>query len=710
MIRKALAVSVTVALLTACGGSGSVSTNSPAPEPEPPPPPVTVVPDINGAQVIAGSLEQPGASSFERYLKNGIFFQSSGGARLEGAPVTTAVPDSANDGASGGFSQTNTAEVGVDEADRVEYDGDFMYVATQPVWNGHEAPAAGVRVMQRNDDFSLTEINNLQVSAENSNVNGMYLYQDSLSVVSSGYPMMTLVDIASTSLFAPEGGFTNTVDMQIFDTSTPAQANVTGDIAIDGWLVASRRIDNYIYIVSSYSPYVELPFPFAEDEEQRLANYEFLLSVDMADVMPTISINGAVSNLNQAEDCFIPEQATEADGNSQLLTITKINVQQLNDVSSVCLGAYADTSYMSTESMFLAGWSETGTVLHKIDIADSFTYAASGEVAGQIRGDNLRMSESEGFFRIVTTDWSFRSTEGPEHQLFVLQQDGADLRTVAQLPNDEQPAAIGKPNEDIFAVRFIQDKAYIITFERTDPLYVIDLTDNTAPNIAGELEIPGFSSYLHPMENGYLLGVGQEVEQQQIPDTGDVPITFPVQTGVKVSLFDVSDPSNPLELSNVSFDNTYTPVEYDYRALSVLKTGDQYQFAMPLEAWIAVEGGGEPLPGEPLPEPLPETDPDAPGEDEEEGEGSEGEENEEPAPGFTVYQPQNSLLMLTVNAASGAGAMTVTNKMDITEDRETYSWSGEDRSVIHGDNVYFIHGNLVWQSLWMKDAAINGPF
>ena len=423
--------------------------------------------------------------------------------------------------------------------------------------------------------------------------------------------------------------------------------------------------------------------------------------------------------MNVPEDCFIPESATDADGYNSLLTVTRINMQQIDDIASVCMSAYADNSYMSTESLFLSAQTGKELTVHKIDVSEQFTYAASGTVRGHLWGRDgkpqLRMSEANGYFRIVTSEFG---AEGPEHRLTVMQQDGNSLRTVAELPNEAQPTAIGKPNEDIYAVRFIQDRAYIVTFERIDPLYVIDLSDNTAPFVAGELEIPGFSTYLHPMDNGYLLGIGQEVQQQNLPETGTQPTIMPVSSGMKVSLFDVSDATNPIELSNVSYQDTYTPAEYDYRALSVLKNGDQYQFAMPTERWIATE---VPMPTDPEDTP--------PGEDEGgnegdgdtgEGDGDTGEEGgsdgettdpEEPVETtITIWQPESALLMLEVNAASGAGEMNVVNQMAVENDPENYVWGGEDRSVIHGDNVFYIHGNQVWHSLWAADAAVNGPF
>ncbi|MCC2607857.1 beta-propeller domain-containing protein [Planctobacterium marinum] len=674
MMRHSLALWVSLSLLSACGGSDPVAT----PEPEPP---VPTVPEINSAQAIPGKLVQSSAASFERYLKNGIYSRSAGnGVDSTDNPPPVPTLEFGEGSGDRSFSQTNTAEAGVDEADRIEYNGDFLFIATQPVWNGTQMSSPGVRVMQRNADFSMSQVNDIAVESDNANINGMYLYQDNLSVVSSGYPFMTLMDIATTSLFAPHGGWRNSVEVNFFDVSTPAEASEINEISVDGWLVASRRIGQYVYLVTAYNPYVELPHPYPEDDAQRIANYQYLQSVAMTDLMPDIRVNGVASEMNAPEDCYIPEQATEADGYANLITVTRINVNQSQDVQSICMSTYADISYMSTESLYLAAHLDDGMALHKIDVAEQFSYAASGEVSGYLWGRDgtpqLRMSEADGYFRIVTSQWT---DEGPVHQLSVLQQDADALQLVAQLPNDEQPEAIGKPNEDIYAVRFIQDRAYIVTFERIDPLYVIDLSSPTAPFVAGALEVPGFSSYLHPLDNGYLLGVGQDVEEMDLPGTGETPRTIPVTTGVKVSLFDVSDPANPTELSSVSFEDTYTPVEYDYKALSVLQTGSQYQFAMPLEAWLETEVEGDT------------------------GSGDEAETT-------TIWMPHNSLLMLDVNANSGAGDMQVVNRMTVENDPEAYVWSGEDRSVIHGENVFYVHGNQVWHSLWADSAEVTGPY
>ena len=137
--------------------------------------------------------------------------------------------------------------------------------------------------------------------------------------------------------------------------------------------------------------------------------------------------------------------------------------------------------------------------------------------------------------------------EDSESFVTVLEDDSGALKQVGQVGN------LGR-NEDIYAVRYIADKAYVVTFRRTDPLYVIDLSDPTDPTTEGELKITGYSAYLHPVGEDLLLGVGREATT-----TGRV-------TGAKVSLFDVSDPSDPRTLDSLVLEGGSSEVEWDARA------------------------------------------------------------------------------------------------------------------------------------------------
>ena len=151
------------------------------------------------------------------------------------------------------------------------------------------------------------------------------------------------------------------------------------------------------------------------------------------------------------------------------------------------------------------------------------------------------------------------------------------LKTVSRLPNAEHPAPIGKPGELLHGTRFTGNRLFAVTFQQTDPLYVIDLTDPAQPRIRGELEIPGFSDYLHPFGDDLLLGVGF-----QVPDPVNLPA---LQTGVKLSLFDISDSSQPRVAQDIVIGQrgTHSSVFNSHRAFSVLPLENgSWRFALPL--------------------------------------------------------------------------------------------------------------------------------
>ena len=121
---------------------------------------------------------------------------------------------------------------------------------------------------------------------------------------------------------------------------------------------------------------------------------------------------------------------------------------------------------------------------------------------------------------------------------------------------------LGKPREEVKAVRFMEDKAYVVTFENTDPFYVLNVTDPTDPLVLGELEIPGFSSYLHPIQIegvDMMIGVGRYVD----PDTGS-------DDGAKISLFDVSDVMNPQENATFIDKGAYSSAGDDFYSFRYL--------------------------------------------------------------------------------------------------------------------------------------------
>ena len=174
------------------------------------------------------------------------------------------------------------------------------------------------------------------------------------------------------------------------------------------------------------------------------------------------------------------------------------------------------------------------TVIHKIAISEGdLNYKAVGEVPGVIL-NQFSMDEDKGYFRIATTknrQWSsFSNSSESYNNIYVLDEKMKIVGKVEKLAEGEK----------IYSVRFMQDRAYLVTFKQIDPLFVIDLKDPTNPKVLGELKIPGFSSYLHPYDETTLIGLGK--------DSGNW------DAGLKLSLFDVSDVKNPKEIDNYIFE------------------------------------------------------------------------------------------------------------------------------------------------------------
>lgn len=470
----------------------------------------------------------------------------AGGVAPDGSPAPGAVEGQ-------DYSGTNVQEVGVDEGDIVETDGDHVFVAGSD----------GLRIVSVADATVVAEPELPQGSHQ------MLLDDERLVVVSSSW-----------------GGAPDTI-VSLFDVADPTDPTLLRRSHLEGGVVATRSVDGVARLVITTSFDQRLPFvqpnQFGLDEDSALErNEEIIRESTVEDWLPRWfeeDAEGAFGPMSQVLPCANVAAPSDFAG----LGLTWIASIAVNGdgtpIGSAGIVSTGDTVYASTDNLYVAtqNWEwrwggpipvdaevtapdnapdsapdeEPGpppTLIHqfRLDDGTAATYVASGQVEGRLL-NQFAMSEHNGDLRVATTtdDWGGFGDQS-ESTVFVLRPDGDELREISSV------GGLGK-DEQIYAVRFIGDLAYVVTFRRIDPLYVIDLSDPANPVEAGELKIPGYSAYLHPVGDGLLLGVGQDAT-----DTGRT-------TGTQLSLFDVSDPADPQRISTLPIGG-YSEVEWDHKA------------------------------------------------------------------------------------------------------------------------------------------------
>ncbi|XXX76757.1 beta-propeller domain-containing protein [Sorangium sp. So ce134] len=279
-------------------------------------------------------------------------------------------------------------------------------------------------------------------------------------------------------------------------------------------------------------------------------------------------------------DFYVPEAGTTSYGLTQIESIDLADLDE-EPASTAIIGA-TDTVYSSHDALYLAarGWAEPATPgelpastdvthLHKFDlVADPSQprYVASGSVPGHIL-NQFSLDEHNGKLRVSTT----AMVPGPErwttsNGVFVLEAQGAELARIGAITDLA-------PGEQIRSTRFFGDRGYVVTFLQVDPLFVLDLSDPASPSVAGELKIPGFSEYMHPLGDGHLLAIGRDGDEE-----GRV-------TGLALQIFDVTDPAAPRQLHKESLEGDYSSSEAEYNHKAFTYYGERGVLAFPVVSY-----------------------------------------------------------------------------------------------------------------------------
>lgn len=638
-------------------------------------------------------MRQASESDLSLLLKNGLRASlknnESYGMFIRGAVAKTeSVTDTGSSGS--GFSTTNVQVQGVDESDSVKYDGKYIYIATPHEYTEAGASAA-LKILSTNADKAIaTEVSNTPVDtsqwggiselylvSQNQATSGVVTLRRSWNFIAFKEKLANNAANPSAKLFAETDKMSsaaiwpyrmnNGIEVSIYDVRTPSTPSRAWTLTLDGDLLGSRKIGNTLYIVSSFVPSISTLEYGVDTEEKRIANETLIAQTGVEKLLPEYAINGGTAQpLNKTSGCLIPSDTKATDGYLNLVNITVIDLSAQQMVKSQCINASVEGVYSSLDSMYLGGsayndWQgwNSFTVMHKFALKPSdIAYEATGTVEGVLGwGEtSFRMDEFNENLRVVTTTYSEQGE--PTHHLNILRKavGRSELASVAQLPNKQRPEPLGKPKEDIYAVRFNGNKAYVVTFERKDPLYVLDLSNPLDPSIAGELSIPGFSTYLQPIGDNFLFSLGNETDEK-----GRV-------SGLKVSLFDVRDMKKPTQVSNHVFGNasSWSDALYDHRALSWLQTSaDQVRLVFPVNIYKDVQDGEF----------------------------------------LTSRWQNNSLLKFEINGLANNKASLDSAGEIIGEDNSTQEypqWTGVDRGLLHHNALYYVHGKKVIGDFWSK--------
>ena len=443
-----------------------------------------------------------------------------------------------------GFSGTNVQEAGVDEPDVVKTNGELVFALAGGALHAVDVRGAEPR-----------RLGTLELG--NDGAHELLLHEGRALVISRAYTLATDTPVQP----APRPGVAPAVDIGMpmtvireVDVSDPAAMRVLRTVRTEASYASARLTGATARIVLTSAP-----SPAAMTRAAIRASRPSTWLPD-----------GVVRNRRtgrRSERRLVPCAAVRrprAFSGLGLTTVLTVDMERgLPWVDADAIMSDAQVVYGSPGSLYVAtqrwldprtepGGSVT-TQIHRFAAAaaDSTTYRASGEVPGHLL-NQFSLSEHDGRLRVASTEtpvWlGGEQRRESESRVTVLAESGDRLRPVGSV------GGLGR-GERIYSVRFIGDAGYVVTFREIDPLYTVDLSDPTAPRVAGELKIPGYSAYLHPLGDGLLLGVGQDAT-----DEGRT-------TGTQVSVFDVSDPARPVRLHRHTVARgAYSEAEYDHHA------------------------------------------------------------------------------------------------------------------------------------------------
>ena len=462
-----------------------------------------------------------------------------------------AVKDTATNSVESNSSETNTQVENVDEADIVKVDNNYIYYISNKK----------VVIIRADNPENAEKVSEIDYTNQEFNPNEIFVNNNHLIVIGNINEEITVINSIDETLtkdiaFAPE----YKCGIIIYDISNKGLPKEVRKIEIEGVYLSSRMIDDSIYLIANKNIYVSgLIKNEIEDLDEN--NYK---------VHYTDTIISQEEKIIDYDKIYYFEQMES----SNYLTMLGINLNNNEEADIQTFLGAGDIVYASERNLYLAKTNIEYDTNFKIQNSNTKILKFklnNGKIEFQVEGvidgvvnNQFSMDETGGYFRIATTTgdiWNLDETTS--NNLYILNEK---LEVVGKVTDFAK-------QEKIYSVRYMNDKAYVVTFKEVDPFFVIDLSEPTNPQIIGELKLPGYSTYLHPYDENHIIGIGYDTKEDG---------TRIMNNGMKMVMFDVSNLSNPQVLFKIDIGDKNTSSEITYNHKSILYSKEKNLIAFPI--------------------------------------------------------------------------------------------------------------------------------
>jgi uncharacterized secreted protein with C-terminal beta-propeller domain len=475
---------------------------------------------------------------------------------------------------------TNLQETGVDESNTIKSDNRYVY------YLNNSSNKIEIHSFANLSDNKKEVLGSIDLKDDYKSIDSFYLYGIKLVTISNRYDNVTQVVV------------------DVYDISNVSKIVKLESFSLDASLISSRILNNKLVVVSTFYPTVEIEYPkvYLDDMDEcksssgrgvsyssvptvdniisESASSEEIKVIDAVEstihygskcqgiyfnsdakayrydydnpvvsnkyLIPQLSYSKYSGDLISYKSFYAPHRQNQT---PNITTVSSFDLNTLEYVKSSAIVGNSSTVYASTNALYTISQDypiyynykdyQERSVIYKFDLVDDLAFEAMGFINGRIL-NQFSLSQYNQTLRVATTE-GFSWGGETSNSIFTLQQNGYTLETVGYL------GSLGKEGETIQSVRFIDTKGFVVTFRETDPLYTLDLSDPLNPSKVGELEINGFSQYMHLVDSDRLLTIGRDANSKGQLD------------GILIELFDISDFANPRLASKLTIgDSSYT--------------------------------------------------------------------------------------------------------------------------------------------------------